>query len=1054
MNRLIDAAIRYSRTVLSALVIVIVAGTIAYIEIPKENNPDIPIPTIYVSLVHEGISPEDAERLLVKPMESQLRAVNGLKEMRSSAREGSASVTLEFEAGFDVDQALIDVRDKVDLARGDLPSDSEEPTVHEINISEEPIIYINLLSDMPERSLLHLAKNLQDDIESLSGILEANLRGDREELIEVVLNPALLESYNIAQDELVQTVLRNNRLVAAGTLDTGRGRFAVKVPGLFESARDVLELPVKSDGDAVVTLADVTEVRRTYKDRLTYARIDDKRSMTIEVVKRTGFNLIEAVKAVKAAVADNQAHWPPGVEVTFTFDQSEDLQDGLTSLQNSVISAILLVVIVVVAALGGRAAGLVGIAIPTSFLFGFLIMSIMGLTINQVILFGLVLSVGLLVDGAIVVTEYADRKMAEGLDKLEAYARAAKRMAWPVTASTATTLAVFIPLIFWPGLIGEFMWFLPLTLIVTLSGSLLSALIFLPTLGSKIGKASKNNPRVLQALAATSTGELAQLPGFTGWYARLLGRLVRHPFKVLAAALVVLIGTWGTYIVTATGTEFFPDSEPNWINLYVHARGNLSLDEKDVLVREVKDAIDDVAGIESIYATTYAAMSSSRLAEDTIGRFTLQLVDWRTRPEAKEILKTLRRATAHLAGIVVEAQLPQHGPSSGKDIQIELASRFPHLLAPAVEIIRGYMEAEMTGLVDIEDDRAVPGIEWELRVDRAQASRFGADIVTVGSAVQLVTNGIKVGEIRPDDADDEIDIRIRYPRDERNINQLDELRVQTKYGMVPISNFVTRKPKPKVSKIKRIDGRRVITIKANVLDGVLADNKVKELRAWLPSVGLDPRIDLKFAGQDEDQREARAFLSQAFMVALFLMAIILITQFNSFYHAFLILSAVIMSTVGVLVGLIVTGRTFVIVMTGIGVISLAGIVVNNNIVLIDTFARLKRMGMPIYEAIVRTGTQRLRPVMLTTVTTVTGLMPMVFSTNIDLINRQIVVGDPQSIWWVDLSMAIVFGLSFATVLTLIVTPCLLAAPAVLKEGLRQRRQRLLAPAKRLVEPAE
>jgi len=432
MNALIDAAMTYSRSVLTAFFVVIVTGVIAYVSIPKENNPDIVIPNIFVQVIHEGISPEDAERLLIKPLEVYLRGVDGLKEMRATAQEGAANLTLEFEAGFDANQALIDVRDKVDLARAKLPSEAEEPVVREININEQPVVVVNLLSDMPERSLVGLARSLRDDIESLPGILEANLRGDREELIEVIINPALLESYNISQTQLVNSVLRNNRVVAAGTLDTGRGRFSVKVPGLFETARDVLSLPVKVDGDAVVTLADVTEIRRTFKDRFSYARIGDRKVISIEVVKRSGFNLIEAVEATKKVVAEDRQQWPENVAVTYAFDQSEDLKEGLASLQNSVISAILLVAIVVVAALGARAAGLVGVAIPTSFLFGFLIMDMMGLSINQVILFGLILAVGLLVDGAIVVTEYADRKMAEGLDKRDAYSQAAKRMAWPI----------------------------------------------------------------------------------------------------------------------------------------------------------------------------------------------------------------------------------------------------------------------------------------------------------------------------------------------------------------------------------------------------------------------------------------------------------------------------------------------------------------------------------------------------------------------------------------------------------------------------------------------
>jgi len=1056
MNRFIDTALTYSRSVLSAFLVVIIAGTIAYISIPKEVSPDIPIPYIYVSMVHEGISPEDAERLLVKPMETELRNVDGVKEMTATAREGGANIILEFDAGFDVDQAIADVRAQVDLAKAKLPDETEEPTVHEININQDPIIVVNLLGNVPERALVRLARDLRDRIEGLPGILEANLRGEREELIEVIIDPARLQSYNINQDELIRAVLRNNRLVAAGTLDTGRGRFAIKVPGLFETARDVLELPVKTNGDAVVTLADVTEIRRTFKDRLSYARINGKPSVSIEVFKRTGANLIQAVDTVRAEVEEARAQMPPNVEVKYTFDQAIDLKSSLNNLENSVISAILLVAIVIVAALGARSAGLVGIAIPTSFLFGFLVLSILGLTINQVILFGLILAVGMLVDGAIVVTEYADRKMAEGLDRRDAYATAAKRMAWPITASTATTLAAFLPLMFWPGIVGEFMWYLPLTLIVTLTGSLISALIFLPTLGAKIGRPSTTDPAVMRAVAASSHGDLSTLPGFTGWYVRTLRRLLRRPLRVLAVAAVVLVGTWGIYLVTSKGVEFFPQSEPTSVRLLVHARGNLSIDERDALVREVEAIARGIDGVDTIYATTQAGSAGNRQAEDLIGNITLELVDWERRRPAKEILAELRQKTGSLAGIVVEPHLPQNGPRQGKDIEIRVSSADPSLIPLAVDRIRTHMEREMTGLVDIEDDRSVPGIQWELRVDRAQASRFGADIVTVGSAVQLITNGIKVGEIRPDDSDDEIDIRVRFPEDARTINQLDQLRVETARGMVPISNFVTRTPKPKIAKITRIDGHRVMTVKANVADGVLADNKVRELQAWLASAAkIDPRVRVVFAGQDRDQRESSAFLRQAFLIALFLMAIILVTQFNSFYHAFLILTAVVLSTVGVLVGLIVTGRTFVIVMTGIGVISLAGIVVNNNIVLIDTFARLRREGYDLIDAILRTGAQRLRPVLLTTITTVTGLLPMVFSTNIDLINRHVVVGDPDSIWWVDLSLAIVFGLSFATVLTLVVTPCLLAAPAAIKgkvAALRHRRRARSAAA--AGQPAE
>ena len=1027
MIKLVDAAFHYSRTVLSTLVLILGAGVVAYVTIPKENNPDINIPLIYVSMSHDGISPEDAERLLVRPMEKELRGIDGVKEMRATAQEGWASLTMEFTAGFDADQALTDVREKVDLAKSELPDDTEEPRVSEVNFGLFPVVVVTLSGHVPERLLFKLADNLEDRIEAIPSVLAVDIVGDREELLEVVVDPARLESYGISGTELLSVVTRNNRLVAAGVIDTGEGRFAIKVPGLLENAKDVFELPIKVKDDAVVTLGDLSSVRRTFKDRVSYARINGEPAIALEVKKRLGENVIETMAMVRALVEQEQVHWPEGVSVKFSQDQSVHIRNMLNELQNNVIAAVILVMVVVVAALGLRTAGLVGLAIPGSFLFGIMALQMFGLTINMVVLFALILAVGLLVDGAIVVTEYADRKMTEGETRKAAYALAAKRMAWPITASTATTLAAFLPLLFWPGLVGEFMKFMPITLVMTLTGSLLMALLFVPVLGGLIGKTVTGNVDVLKALAVAEKGDVTALPGFTGWYARMLSRLVKTPFRVIGVAVAVLVAVQGYYAFAGNGVELFPKSERNFAKVYVHARGNLSIDEKDTLVREVESQVLQVEGIKIAYTRVGKTDRDHGKAEDVIGTMNLELHDSQDRPPVAAIMDAIRARTDGLAGIEVELFVDRMGPGTGKNIQIAVMSQSPSALTPTVEKIRAKL-ASMEGVVDLEDSRPLPGIEWMLDVDRAQAGKFGADVTGVGNVVKLVTNGVKVGEYRPDDAKDEVDIRVRFPLGDRTIGELDQLRVQTAEGLIPISNFVERKARPKVGTLNRVNGARVIKLQANTEPGVLPSGKVSEIRDWMETAELDPRTFVVFKGEDEEEAKASAFLEKAFAVAIFIMAVILVTQFNSFYHAFLILTAVVMSTVGVVLGLMLTGKPFSIIMNGIGVIALAGIVVNNNIVLIDTYARLKRAGMETLEAIVRTGAQRLRPVMLTTVTTVFGLLPMVFQINIDFIARNIQLGTSSSQFWAPLATSVAFGLAFATVLTLIVTPCLLAAP--------------------------
>ncbi len=1038
----IDAAFGRTRTVMSTLALILIMGAVAWRMIPKESSPDIDIPMIYVSAMLEGVSPEDAERLILRPLEQELASIEGVEEMRSMGYTGGGNVVLEFDVGFDKDEAKDDVQDAVDRAISDLPAMDHDPTVNEINFSLFPILLVSLSGDLPERTLVKLARDLQDRLEAIPTVLEANIGGDREEIVELIVDPLLVESYGLNGAEILQLFARSNMLVAAGNLDTGAGRFAIEVPGLFETIVDVMDMPIRTNGESVIRVKDVAKIHRTFKDPETFARINGRSAVTLSIVKRTGENIIETIEAVKEAVAEEQEKWPSSVRVAFTLDESKNIRDMLSDLQNNVVSAIILVMVVVVGALGLRAAGLVGVSIPGSFLGGVLILYFMGFTLNIVVLFSLIMSVGMLVDGAIVVTEYADRKMAEGYHRKEAYALAAKRMAWPIIASTATTLAAFAPLLFWPGLPGEFMSYMPLTLICVLCASLFMALVFVPVLGGLVGKAgAASDPETMKMLSMAETGDLNEIKGLTGSYVRLLDRALRIPGLVLLGAVVMLVSVMVLYGYWGKGVEFFPEVEPDVASVLVHARGNLSIHEKNELVREVEERVFKVEGVK-VFNTSVGAdqRGNDEIAEDVIGQVQLEFEDWDKRKKASEILDEIRALTKDIAGIHVETRKQEGGPPTGKAAQIELRSQLPDSLPPMVSLIYEAFD-DVGDFIDMEDNRPLPGIQWELQVDRAQASKFGVDIATIGNYVRMITYGWKVADYRPDDSEDEIDIVIRHSDMMRTIDQLDRVQIETAKGSVPISNFVKRVAKPAVGTVTRVDQKRSITVKADLPDGINTDAKVKEIKKWLKNNKdrLDPNVDIVFKGQDEEQKKSQTFLMQAFGVALFAMLIILVTQFNSFYSAFLILTAVIMSTIGVMIGLLLMGQPFGIVMSGVGVISLAGIIVNNNIVLIDTFDYLKAEGkLDIRECILRTGAQRLRPVLLTTITTILGLMPMVLQMNIDFFGRDVSFGAPSTQWWVQLSSAIAFGLSFSTVLTLIVTPCALILP----ESLRRQYKKL------------
>ena len=1040
MINIIEYIMAARRTVVFLMVIVISIGLLTYINIAKDAEPDIDIPFIYIGVAHQGISPEDAERLIVKPLENQLKTIEGLEDMMATAINGYGSVLLEFDIKFDKDKALGDVREKVDMVKSKLPSDAEEPVVLEFNMAEMPTLVISLSGDIPDRTLFYHAKRLQTKIEAIPGVLEAPITGDREDLMEILVSPSKLENYNISLMDLIKSITGNNRLVAAGSIDKGQGKFSIKVPAVYESAQDVYNLVIFSSGEGTVTLGDVAEIRKTYKDTESYARVNGKPAVALQVKKRIGENVLEINKIVREESKKYTNSLSENIKIDFTSDNSDYILEMLSSLQAAVINAIVSVMILVIAALGIRSALMVGISIPTSFLLAITILGATGGYINMMVMFGLLVSVGLLVDGSIVMVEYADRKMAEGLNRLDAYTQSYKRMLWPIVSSTATTLAAFLPLILWPGVSGEFMKWMPFMVSLVLISSLFSALIFIPVMGSLFGKTEKTNITRLN-----ENFDINKLTGYTQVYVKILKRLIKTPIVTILSSVIIVVILFNLYTNFNAGARYSVEGDTNQMTVHVIARGNLSPSQKLALALEVEDTVRSVKGIKTASSmigggsVDQMIMSDAESRSDEIAMMMIELNPVHERRHADILREEILKKTSSIPGIFVEAYKIERKPESGKDIQLELTSLNNSELTKVTEKVSNKLKT-MNGVIEVDDTRSLPGIEWVIRVDRELAGKYGVDVSIIGAIVQLVTNGILVDKYRPDDSEDEVDIRVRFPKEYRQLEQFDQLRIPTPDGAVPLSNFVKRIPQQRVSSIDRENGSRILKIRANTsIDPatgkkILPFDKNLEISNWIESQNFSNQVNIKFAGTNEDGEESAAFLGRAMLGALFLMFVILLTQFNSFYQAAITLSTVVLSTVGALTGLLITGQVFSVIMSGLGIVSLAGIIVNNSIVLIDTYNRLKDDEIDPIEAIIRSAAQRLRPIVLTTATTMIGLTPVALQITIDWFGRSIEFGGLMSAWWVPFSTAVIWGLGFSSLLTLFLIPTLLALPIYLKNN--------------------
>ena len=1022
---MIEKLLSQRKLILTFLFFFITFGMYKYISLPKESDPDISLPVIYISLSNEGISPKDSERLLIKPFERELKNIEGVKKISSTAYLGGGNIVLEFDAGFNSDKALSDTRVKIDLTKNKLPDETEEPKATEVNLSRFPVLAVAISGNLEDRVIQKYSKYLKRKIESFSEVLEVTTLGESEREVKIIVNPDIVRNYGLTNKDVLASIAKSNLMIPAGTLSNEKGSFNLKIPSLIENREDLLNIPIKSTTDAVVTLKDVAEIRDSFKDKLGFARNNGQNAIILEISKRTGENIIETINKIKDLIKNEKEVLPKALNIGIFQDESEKIKTQIKDLENNVILATLIVLVIIILFMGWKSAFLVSVSIPSSFLLSMIILSFFNVTINVVVLFALILSVGILIDGAIIVVEYANRRASEGIDKKKVFVLSAKKMFIPVLASTLTTLAAFFPLIFWPGVAGEFMFFLPVTLLAVLSSSLLMALIFIPTIGGIFGFDKSLNQQNLKNLTLLESGDLNQIKGLQSKYIKIMRYSLDNPKKLITLTLVFLVFTQFLYMRYGKGVEYFPPIEPDYAEIVVHARGNYSPIEKDEILKKVENTIIENQYIRNLYSRSGTIKGQKRSeSEDIIGSIKIELINWKNRPKANQILNDLKIQTKNFPGIYIEFIEKKDGPPKDRDVEIKIVNAKLKNLNSDSQNLLNFLKTN-SWIKNIDSDINNPGIEWELIIDREQADKHGVDIQTVGDAIQMLTHGLKVTEFMPEDSDEEIDIVVKYDKPFRTLDELDQILIEGKNGAVSLSLFVKRIPKKKVGKITRYSNINSKTIKFDVKEGFISNNKVKEIKSWLFNNKDSFESKIIFIGQEQDQREAKEFLIKAFFISVFLITIILIATFNSFYYCLIILTAIIFSTIGVMIGLILTNKPFGIVMSGIGVIALAGIVVNNNIVLLDTYKSLRKKGESVRDAIIRTGAQRLRPVLLTTLTTFFGLIPMAIGLNINFIDTEVNFGSPSSQWWIQLSNAMVFGVMFSFILTLIITPCLI-----------------------------
>ena len=1013
-------ALKRQVTVLALLLLMVVAGVYCYVTLPRESFPDITIPYVFVTTTYEGVAPEDMEELITIPIERKLKGIDDVEEIRSTSAEGLSTVAIKFLPKIDIDDALQKVRDKVDQAKSDLPAELEDdPVIKEVNFSDLPVIRVVLSGPFSLRRLQNLAEDIQDRLESIAGVLEARLTGGLEREIHVEFDLDRVGAYNVPFSSIVGSVTNSNVNMPGGSMDIGEGKYLVRVPEDFQNPSEIFSIVAFVRNGKPVYLRELATIKDAFKDPLTRSRINQEKSVTIAVLKRSGENIVRVTDEVKRVINEMRPALPQTLKIDLTADQSNDVRLMVSDLENNIISGLILVLAVIFVFIGGQSAVFVALAIPYSMFITFTLLTGFNVTLNMVVLFSLILALGMLVDNGIVIVENIYRHMQQGATRQEAAAVGTDQVAWPVITSTLTTLGAFAPMLFWPGVMGEFMGFLPQTLIMALSASLFVALVINPVLSARYQKV-KNTP--------SNRNPGGREPLIKRFYLALLKWALGHRWLVLVLAVVLLVLAILAYVFFGRGVEFFPQTEPRRAYVNIKAPEGTNLDTSDKLVAQIEKIVAPYEDIRYVISNIGAVGGDPFSQGGTgthISRVVLDFKDFhdRSRPSS-EIIKEVRQKvlnTVHGAEVQVEKE--QEGPPTGPPINIEISGEdilvLGELAARARRVIK-----DIDGLVDLKDNFVRGKPEIRVRVDKEKAALMGLDTYTIAYTVKSAINGVKAGVYR--EGKDEYDIIARLPESDRNsIGSLKRITVSGPQGEpIPLTSLASVSLGSGIGAIMRLDQKRVVTISGDV-SGRLANDVIKDI-----NVRLSQKIDwpkgyrYRFTGEQQEQAKAQAFLSKAFFACIAIILLVLLTQFNSFMTPLIIMASVLFSLIGVFIGLLVTNTAFGIIMTGIGVISLAGVVVNNAIVLIDYINQLLARGLASTEALLRAGSVRFRPVMLTAITTILGLLPMATGVSLDFRKMALDIGGESSQWWGPMAVAVIFGLGFATLLTLILVPVL------------------------------
>ncbi|MEW6262122.1 MAG: efflux RND transporter permease subunit [Thermodesulfobacteriota bacterium] len=1032
------AATKRQTTVLALLILIVIAGTYSYLTLPREAFPDITIPYIFITTDYEGVAPSDIETLISIPLERKLKGLADVEEITSSSLEGKSIVAVKFLPNVDIDDALRKVKDKVDEAKPDLPEEMpKDPEIKEVNFQDFPILRVILSGPFSLRRLKNFADDFKDKIEGIPGVLAAEIYGGLEREIHVEFDLDRVAAYNMPFSSLINAVNKSNINMPGGSVEIGPGKYMVRVPEDYKHPAEIFSIVAFVRDGRPVYLRDVAYIRDSHKDPLTISRINGQPSVTLGVKKRSGENIVRVADAVKEAVAELQPSLPPTLRIDLTSDMSKDVRLMVKDLENNILSGLVLVLAVIVIFIGGRSALFVSLAIPYSMLLTFMILQGLNITLNEVVLFSLILALGMLVDNGIVIVENIFRHMQMGKSRPRAALEAVDEVAWPVITSTLTTLGAFFPMLFWPGIMGEFMKYLPITLIISLSASLFVALVINPVLSARYQTVKPVADDISEEKVLES-----RLPVVKRIYLRMLDWSLDHRLAVVALAVVTLVGLIAAFGRFGAGTEFFPEADPRVANINVKAPVGTNLETTDRFSRKVEEIVSQYEDVRFVITNTGMSVGGFTLGQGTasyLAGIALDFKDFheRSRPSPRTIDEIRTKVLAAIKGAEVRVEKEHHGPPTGEPINLEISGPKLEVLLEIAERVRRNIQ-DVPGLTDLKDNIIRGKPEIKIQVDKEKAALLGLDTYTIAYTVKTAVNGAKVGVFR--EGKDEYDIVARLPeKDRRSLESLKRLTISGAKGEpIPITSVASFELSSGLGAITRKDQKRVVTVSGKN-SGRLPNDIIKDVQARLVKMPWPRGYEYKFTGERQEQGKAEAFLSKAFVAALFIILITLMLQFDSLAVPLIILTTVLMSLIGVFLGLLVTNKPFGVIMTGIGVISLAGVVVNNAIVLIDYYHQLMDKGLPSRKALLTAGVVRFRPVMLTAITTLLGLVPMATGVSFDFIDFAWEVGSESSQWWSSMAVAVIFGLGVATLLTLVLVPVLCSLSYSLGSRFRKRK---------------